>query len=169
LSAIFYFRIKYTMDIPQKINSLESEKTELQTQLFTATGERELVIRNEIAAKENLIAAYVNRLPIQAPPTGISPTNMYFTSNLTEICFKGRFPQPTGIKESSHVNAYALLFKLAYKEFSIEKAIKLDTGCSVDLVITEELKNTLHLDDELFEVICLMRITRNRNYCFIWY
>jgi hypothetical protein len=59
------------MDIPQKINSLESEKTELQTQLLTATGERELVIRNEITAKENLIAAYVNRLPIQAPPAGI--------------------------------------------------------------------------------------------------
>jgi hypothetical protein len=92
------------MDIQQKVNALKVEKAELQDQLLTATGERELVIRYEIAAKENLIAAYVNRLPIQAPPAGISPTNMSFTSNLTEICFKGRFPQPTGIKESSHVN-----------------------------------------------------------------
>jgi hypothetical protein len=75
--------------------------------------------------------------------------------NQTIAFLIARFPQPTGSKESAHLNAYALLFKIDNKEFSIEKAIKLDTGCYVDLVITEEVKNCLHLDDTLFEVSSL--------------
>jgi hypothetical protein len=71
MCVIFYFRIKYTMDIPQKINGLENEKAELQAQLLTATGEREVALLYAISSIRHEIAAYVNRLPIQAPPAGI--------------------------------------------------------------------------------------------------
>jgi hypothetical protein len=75
------------MDYQQEINDLKREKNELQAQLLKATGERELAIRNEIAAKDNLIAAYVTRLPMQAAPAGTLPLNIIstLTSNLLVV------------------------------------------------------------------------------------
>jgi hypothetical protein len=64
-----------------------------------------------------------------------------------------RLPQPTGIRQSAHVDAYALPFTLTFNGHSVVETMKLDTGCFVDLVITESIRNDLHLGDELFEVI----------------
>lgn len=68
----------------QEINDLKREKTELQGQLLTVTGENEkYAIRNEIASIENLMAAIRNenaaRLPMQAAPAGIIPLNIIST------------------------------------------------------------------------------------------
>ena len=63
-----------------------------------------------------------------------------------------RLPQPTGMMTSAHVNAYVLNFQLTNEQFSVSVNIKLDTGCSADLVITDEIANALHLSDNDFTV-----------------
>ena len=49
-----------------------------------------------------------------------------------------RFPKPTGMMASAHVNTYVLNFKLTRDKISISVNIKLDTGCGADLFITQE-------------------------------
>ena len=51
------------------------------------------------------------------------------------------------------MNACGLSFTLTFNGHSVVETMTLDTGCFVDLVITEAIRNDLHLADELFEVI----------------
>jgi hypothetical protein len=63
-----------------------------------------------------------------------------------------RFPQPTGIMSSAHVNAYVLNFQLNRGDITRSVNIKLGTGCGADLVITREIANALNLVDADFVV-----------------
>ena len=45
------------------------------------------------------------------------------------------FPQPTGIRKSADVNAYALPLTLTFNGHSVVETMKLDTGCFIDLVL----------------------------------
>jgi len=59
------------MDIQREIDELKREKAELQSQLANATGdEKEIAIRNQIAAKDNALTELYKHLPSQAPPAG---------------------------------------------------------------------------------------------------
>jgi hypothetical protein len=53
---------------------------------------------------------------------------------------------------SEHVSAYVLNFQLTGNGISQSVNIKLDTGSSADLVITEEIAISLNLGKDDFEV-----------------
>ena len=59
------------MDFHQKINKLECEKAELQSQLANATGDEKIALLNAVASCNNKLTELYKHLPSQAPPTGI--------------------------------------------------------------------------------------------------
>jgi cell division septum initiation protein DivIVA len=51
------------MDFLAEINSVKAELADLKTQIQSATGEREIVLRNQIIATQNTLTEYVKLLP----------------------------------------------------------------------------------------------------------
>lgn len=49
------------MNINENVTKLDADIIELENLLLTAEGDRELVIRNQIISKEQLIVALINR------------------------------------------------------------------------------------------------------------
>jgi len=60
--------IQFVMDIQAEIIEVKAELIQLKNEVATATGDREIAIRNQIIAKETQLTTLINLLPKEALP-----------------------------------------------------------------------------------------------------